>query len=153
MKDLEAAAGELSNALEPFLTAEEAPPMLKANVAWCMRTLSGLRSRLEGPAESMAAGADLVVVEVRIVSKLGKRELWRTRVTDGKSDYTVVTNIPGVRVGDAMAVAFLPPREVGGEISEAMFLGAEKRAEPVGTHLTAYQVDPRDAAAILHEEL
>ena len=35
----------------------------------------------------------------------------------------------GVQTGDVMAVAFLPPVEVGGEVSEAMFLGEEKRTE------------------------
>jgi predicted RNA-binding protein with EMAP domain len=52
-----------------------------------------------------------------------------------------------------VAAAFLPPREVGGEISEAMYLGPEKCSEPVGTHLTPTQVDAREAASILHEDL
>jgi len=153
MRDLQEAVQELAVALDPFLTAEEAPPLLRANVAWCLRTLSGLPGRLEGPADSMAAGADLVVVKVSIVSKLGKHNLWRTRVSDGNTEYTVVTNIPGVRPGDTMAVAFLPPREVGGEVSEAMYLGSEKRTEPPGTPLSPTQVDAREAASILHEDL
>jgi predicted RNA-binding protein with EMAP domain len=151
MSDLQGVARSLSEGLEPLLGSESASALLKANFAWCLRTLSGLPARLDGPAESMAAGVDLVVVQVRIVTKIGK--LWRTRVSDGEREYTVVTNISGVRVGDVMAVAFLPPAEVGGEISEAMFLGEEKRSEDPGTHLTAEQVDARDAAGILHEEL
>jgi predicted RNA-binding protein with EMAP domain len=151
MNDLAETARSLSNAFEPLLANESAPALLKANFAWCLRTLSGLPARLDGPAESMAAGVDLVVVQVRNVTKIGT--LWRTRVSDGEREYTVVTNIPGVRVGDVMAVAFLPPREVGGDISEAMFLGEEKRGEEPGTHLTAEQVDTRDAAGIMHEEL
>jgi len=151
MSDLQGTTGALTEALEPLLASESAPALLKANFAWCLRTLSGLPSRLDGPAGSMAAGVDLVAVQVRNVTMIGT--LWRTRVSDGETEYTVVTNIPGVRVGDVMAVAFLPPREVGGEISEAMFLGDEKRGESPGSHLTAEQIDAREAAAIMHEEL
>ena len=151
MNDLVETARSLSDAFEPLLASEAAPALLRANVAWCLRTLSGLPVRLDGSAESMAAGVDLVVVQVRNVTKIGS--LWRTRVTDGETEYTVVTNIPGVSVGDVLAAAFLPPREVGGEISEAMFLGDEKRSEAPGSHLTAERIDAREAAAIMHEEL
>jgi predicted RNA-binding protein with EMAP domain len=58
-----------------------------------------------------------------------------------------------MRSGTILAVAFLPPREVGGEISEAMYLGDEPRSEPPGTFLTDEQVDAREAESILHEEL
>jgi predicted RNA-binding protein with EMAP domain len=151
MKELTGTTRSLTDAFGPMLESEAAPALLRANVAWCLRTLSGLAARLEGPGESMAAGVDLVAVEVRIVTKIGK--LWRTRVTDGEAEYTVVTNIPGVKVGDSLAVAFLPPREVGGEVSEAMFLGDEKRREAPGTRLTEAQVDAREAAEIVHEEM
>jgi predicted RNA-binding protein with EMAP domain len=151
MNDLLETARSLSGALAPLLAGEGAPALLKANVAWCLRTLSGLPARLDRPAESMAAGVDLVVVQVRNVAKIGS--LWRTRVTDDETEYTVITNIPGVRVGDVLAAAFLPPREVGGEISEAMFLGDENHREAPGSYLTTEQVDAREAAAIMHEEL
>jgi predicted RNA-binding protein with EMAP domain len=151
MRELSGAAGSLCGALEPLLASGSASGLLKANVAWCLRVLSGLAVRLEGTAESMAAGVDLVAVQVRIVTSIGT--LWRTRVSDGEAEYTVVTNIPGVKVGDTLAVAFLPPREVGGKVSEAMFLGGEKRKEVAGSRLGVEEVDPREAAGILHEEL
>jgi len=51
----------------------------------------------------------------------------------------------------AEAVAFLPPREVGGAVSEAMFLGADERKEAPGTLLSEDQVDAKEAAEILYE--
>jgi len=74
-------------------------------------------------------------------------------VTDGTTNYTVVTNIPGIHPGDVLAVAFLPPREVGGAVSEAMFLGPGHRSEPPGTSIGESGVDAREAAGILHEEM
>ncbi|NIO13636.1 MAG: RNA-binding protein, partial [Xanthomonadales bacterium] len=61
--------------------------------------------------------------------------------------------IPGVRAGEIRAVAFLPPREIGGAVSEAMYLGDDPRSETPGTVLDETQVDAREAASILHEEL
>jgi len=85
------------------------------------------------------------------VTKTGS--LWLTRVSDGNIEYPVVTNIPGVRTGDVLAVAFLPPREVGGTVSEAMYLGDDRRTEPPGSALNEDQVDAREATSILHDEL
>jgi predicted RNA-binding protein with EMAP domain len=50
-------------------------------------------------------------------------------------------------------VAFLPPREVGGTASEAMFLGEERRTEPPGTVLEESAVDVKEALSILHDEV
>ena len=60
---------------------------------------------------------------------------------------------PLLRRGDVLAVAFLPPREVGGSVSEAMYLGSESRSEAPGTVLAEEAVDAREAASILHDEL
>ena len=76
----------------------------------------------------------------------------RTRVTDGVSDYTVVTNMTAVEKNDKLAVAYLPPREIFGTVSEAMFLGSEKRPEDPGTLLSDDQVDTREAASILYKQ-
>jgi len=141
----------LSRALEPALASAHVTPMVRAQLAWCLRTLAGLAERLTSPGTSLAAGVDLVTVKVRNVKRNGT--LWNTVVTDGASNYTVVTNLSGIAPGDVLAVAFLPPREVGGTTSEAMYLGGEKRPEPPGTTLGEDRVDARDAAGVLHDEL
>jgi predicted RNA-binding protein with EMAP domain len=88
---------------------------------------------------------------VRHVKKSGN--FWNTRVTDGKAEYDVVTNLSGVATGSVLAAAFLPPRDIGGTISEAMFLGGEKRNEVPGTIYNENQVDAKEAASILYDEI
>lgn len=152
MLDLAAQAEDLASILEPALSSDTTPPLIKAGYKWCLRTLIGLPERLANPGKTMSSGVDILAVEVRNVTTIGKK-LWLTRVNDRKNDYTVITNMPGLGVGDVLAVAFLPPREVGGAVSEAMYLGDERRQEPAGTILTEDQVDGREAAGILHDEI
>ena len=92
---------------------------------------------------------DIAVVQVKNVER-GKGFL-RTKVTDGVSEYAIVTNMTGVKKNDKLAAAFLPPSEVFGSISEAMFLGSQERPEAPGTYLNDDQVDAREAAAILYK--
>ena len=146
------AAKELSDRLEPAVASPESPPLVRATVRWVLRTFHGLSRRLDASTGSLASGVDLMALQVRNIAPIGKA-LWRTRVTDDHDAYTVVTNISGVRKGDVLAAAFLPPREVGGEVSEAMFLGDEKRAEEPGAFLSDQNVDAREATSILHDEI
>ena len=99
----------------------------------------------------MASGVDLVVVNVRSVTKSGN--FTNTIVTDGAIEYSVVTNLSGVGMDSHLAVAFLPPREIGGTLSEAIFLGEENRPEPAGTVLAEEDADTREAAGILYDEI
>jgi len=151
MGELNETARSLSRALESALGSAHVAPLVRARLAWCLRTLAGLAGRLDNPGTSLAAGVDLVAVKVRNVARNGK--LFNTVVTDGAANYTVVTNLKGIGPGDVLAVAFLPPREVGGTTSEAMYLGGEKRPEPPGTMLGEDRVDAREAAGILHDEM
>jgi predicted RNA-binding protein with EMAP domain len=143
-------SSELTEALAPLLSSSDSP-LLRASLGWGLRVLSGLPARLATPGTALASGVDLKAVEVRNVTAAGT--LWRTLVSDGEHEYTVVTNLSGIRRGDVLAAAFLPPRDVGGVVSEAMFLGDERRSEAPGTILDADQIDTREAAGILHEEL
>jgi predicted RNA-binding protein with EMAP domain len=151
MKEIVDAASSLEDAIEVVLTGTEAPPLLRARIQWCLRTLSGLPARLSNPGTTLASGVDIVVVEVKNVARTGK--LWLTRVGDGTAEYPVVTNMGTIAAGNRHAVAFLPPAEVAGTASEAMFLGDERRSEAAGTVLGEDAVDAREAASVLHEEL
>jgi predicted RNA-binding protein with EMAP domain len=151
MAELNETTRSLSRVLEPALAGAHVTPMVRAQLAWCLRTLAGLGERLANPGTSLATGVDLVTVKVRNLTRNGK--LWNTVVTDGAANYTVVTNLSGISPGDVLAVAFLPPREVGGITSEAMYLGGEKRPEPPGTILGEDRVDAREAAGVLHDEI
>lgn len=141
----------IAEAYKKLVSSKDDQSLLRANIRWCLRTLNGLQERLSNSGTTLAAGVDLVVVQVRNVAKEGG--FLRTRVTDEAADYTVVTNLTDVETGSGLAAAFLPPREISGTVSEAMFLGSEKRTEAPGTLLNEDQVDAREAAGILYEEV
>jgi predicted RNA-binding protein with EMAP domain len=144
-------ARKLSDAYKPLIDATNDGSLLRAQTRWCIRTLAGLQKRFSNSGQTMASGIDIVVVHVRTVTKEG--DFFKTRVTDGTSDYTVMTNLSTVGSDSQLAAAFLPPREIGGTVSETMYLGDRLRDEPVGTLLSEEQVDAKDAAGILYDEV
>jgi len=149
--DLVKAAKTIAEAYEKLISSKDDHSLLRANIRWCLRILNGLGDRFCNPGVTLAAGVDLVVVQVRNVAKSGN--FLKTIVTDGADNYTVVTNLTDVETDSKLAVAFLPPREIGGMVSEAMFLGSGKRPEAPGTVLREEQVDAKEAASILFEEV
>ena len=149
VSNLSEAAKAIAGAYENVIANKDDHSILRANIRWCLRTLQGLKVRFSNPGTSLASGIDLVAVQVRNVAKAGN--FLKTRVTDGTSGYTVVTNLTDVASNSELAAAFLPPREIGGAVSEAMFLGSGKRAEAAGTILSEEQVDAKEAAVILFD--
>jgi predicted RNA-binding protein with EMAP domain len=145
------AAKTIAEAYEKLISSKDDHSLLRANIRWCLRIINGLGDRFGNSGATLAAGVDLVVVQVKNVVKQGN--FLKTTVTDGADNYTVVTNLSGVETNSKLAVAFLPPREIGGTVSEAMFLGSEKRTEVPGTVLSEEQVDAKEAAGILFEEV
>jgi predicted RNA-binding protein with EMAP domain len=145
-----ASARKLRESLEDALARKEVNPMVRADLRWCFRVLEGLTDRLRRPASTLAAGVDLLAVKVKQLTK--KDKLWVTRVDAGDSELTVVTNMEGIAPGQVLAAALLPPVELAGTVSEAMYLGKESCAAPPGTLLADDAVDAREAASILHEE-
>jgi len=151
IKNISGAVKFLTGAYGNVLAAKDDHTLLRANIRWCLRMLDGLEDRFGNPGKTLASGVDLVVVQVRNVVK--SDNFWKTRVTDGHGEYTVMTNMKDVAADTRLAAAFLPPREIGGIVSEAMFLGSGKRTEPVGTLLDEDRADAKDAAGILYDEL
>lgn len=148
--NLAEAAKTIAEAYEKLISSKDDRSLLRANIRWCLRILNGLGDRFGNSGATLAAGVDLVVVQVKNVAKQGN--FLKTIVTDGIDNYIVVTNLVGVETNSKLAVAFLPPREIGGTVSEAMFLGSGKRTGAPGTMLSEEQVDAKEAAGILFEE-
>lgn len=146
---LDEAANTLAEAYEKVIANKDDRTLLKANIRWCLRTFNGLTDRFGNPGKTIASGIDLLAVHVRNVAKSGN--FLTTRVTDGTGDYAVMTNLTDVTTNSVLAAAFLPPREIGGIVSEAMFLGSGKRTEAAGTVFNEEQVDAKEAASILFE--
>lgn len=126
---------------------KDMPELARANLLWAFRIFSGLRRRFGNKGDKPTCGIDLVAVQVRNTAKTGK--LYRTRCIAGPVDMTIVTNMEGIRAGDTLAAAFLPPVIVGGVVSEAMFLGADRVDKESGAFLDHGSVDTKEADGIL----
>jgi predicted RNA-binding protein with EMAP domain len=151
VEKLTATAATLREAYHHLIASRDDQSLLRANIRWCIRIFQGLPQRLANSGLSLAAGIDLVVVKVQ--SKIKQGNFYITRVSDGSDTYAVVTNLNGIRLNHKVAAAFLPPRDIGGTVSEAMFLGLAERSEVPGTLLEESQTNAAEAAAILFEEV
>ncbi len=100
-----------------------------ARAKYAIRMLYGLPYRLVlGDENDPLYAVDIECVKVLSVSKHpGAESLYITRA-QGVLTYTIITNIEGIRKGEVRAAAILPPVELRGEISEAMYC-----SEPLDT--------------------
>jgi len=151
IKEIVDSAKRLHDSLQEIFEKKDANPNIKADLYWVFMVLEGLPERLKRGGESMASGVDLMAVKVRNVVK--KDKLWVTRVDNDIRELTVVTNMPGIASGDVLAAAFLEPSIFAGTISEAMFLGKDKREEPVGTYLSEDKAHVKEASGIIHRQV
>ena len=143
-------AGELlKSAIKPAENTQTANPLTLAMINWEILILSGLGRRMEISNTQLGSGVDLKVVRVRNTQKRGNFLL--TRAYDDVRAYTIMTNILELRTNHNFAVAFLPPTEIDGQLSEAMYLGNEERLEEAGTFLAPNQVNLKEVNAILHQ--
>lgn len=118
---------------------DRAGRMAVARVRYGLRTLYGLPARLSlGDENNPLYAVDIECVEVLEASRIpGTERLWVTRAR-GALGYTIVTNLPDVRRGEVRAAAVLPPAEIGGVVSEAMYCsgpleGCRPGARPPGS--------------------
>ncbi|MHA2034333.1 MAG: hypothetical protein DRO93_05455 [Candidatus Thorarchaeota archaeon] len=94
-----------------------------------VRTVEGLPRRLALP-DDPAFAVDIIAVEVTQVSKVeGSDKLTLCRCTDAARIWTIVTNIQRIKPGTRLPAAVLPPTEMMGVVSEAMFLGGDPLPE------------------------
>ncbi|OWJ55184.1 RNA-binding protein [Pyrodictium delaneyi] len=93
-----------------------------AEIKYAIRTLYGLPARLSlGDDNDPLYAVDIECVEVLSVAKHPNADnLYITRAR-GIFTYTIVTNLKDVRKGDLRAAAILPPAELRGQLSEAMY--------------------------------
>ncbi len=123
----------------------------RATLMWSFNVLSGLKRRLGNDGSHPSHGIDLIAVKIRNMTKNG--QLFTTRCSAGQREFTIVTNIDGLKVGDTLAAALLPPAMVGGMASEAMFLGKDLIEAKAGTLLDPGEVNSKEADGILYNEL
>ena len=77
-----------------------------------------------------AYAVDILAVELSQVQTVqDSKNLTECRCTDGTRIWKIVTNIQDLKTGIKLACAILPPVEMMGIVSEAMFLGGEPLPE------------------------
>lgn len=90
------------------------------------RNILSLKDRLLSYPDDPSSSVEYCFVKVLSALKHPRSEkLWLTLVTDGKEKFDVITNVSSIKSNDVLLLAFLPPREFGGTVSEGMFLGPD----------------------------
>jgi predicted RNA-binding protein with EMAP domain len=93
---------------------------------YSLSIVEGFEQRLLRAADDSAHAIDILAVEVsQIRDVIGSSNLTECRCTDGSRIWTIVTNISSVEPGMKLPCAILPPADMMGVVSEAMFLGGE----------------------------
>ncbi len=97
--------------------------LVHADIRYALRTVGGFPRRLRECPEDPAYAVDLLAVEITQTGQVeGAKNLTDCRCTDGTRIWPIVTNIEGLRAGIRLPCAVLPPVEMMGVVSEAMFL-------------------------------
>lgn len=89
-----------------------------------------LRERLtNGFSDDFADTFDIRCGEIQTIEKVEGNN-WKCLVTDGVSRYNVLTNIEGLKKGEVLPIAKLPPQIIHDVLSEGMFMGSAKTIRP-----------------------
>ena len=95
-----------------------------AEAAYAFRIGEGFQRRMRGGDDPEAA-VDILAVEISQIQPIkDSKNLSECRCTDGSGIWHIMTNINGLSSGVKLACAVLPPVEMMGRVSEAMFLGS-----------------------------
>ncbi|MHA1909455.1 MAG: hypothetical protein ACW98Y_19310, partial [Candidatus Thorarchaeota archaeon] len=93
-------------------------------VEYALRIVGGFQNRLRDFDDDPGRAVDIIAVEISSTKSVeGSSNLTECRCTDGSRIWRIVTNLPDVKDGSKLACAILPPVEMMGIVSEAMFLG------------------------------
>lgn len=126
-ESLEASADALQAALggEGFHEEIEEDALAVARARWTIDLIGSLADRLYLDGQELETAIEVRAGRVISVREHPDGDVWLTRVAAGRS-VPVVTNDPTVDDDDRVGVAFLPPTEIHGVVSEGMFLGGEE---------------------------
>jgi predicted RNA-binding protein with EMAP domain len=97
---------------------------------YSFRIVERLLNKLQDFDDEPAYAVDILAVELSQVQTVpDSKNLSECRCTDGSRIWKIVTNIQDLKTGIKLACAILPPVEMMGIVSEAMFLGGEPLPE------------------------
>lgn len=127
-------AAAFSEKLRRLLPDENKPSIATQTALYCLRILEGVEGRMD--VKDPLCMIDVFYGEVITASKLvpGKLQLCLVDAGPGSGYYgghslRVVTNDLSIKAGQIIPVAMLPPREVGGVVSEGMFITERKDSD------------------------
>ena len=149
VKNLQTSGKMLAEAIKPAKNSQTVNQFALAVIYWAILIFNGMKRRIRLSDSQLGAGVDLKVLCVRNTQSRGDYLL--TRAYDDIRAYTIITNFPKLKPNQTIAAAFLPPREIDGQLSEAMYLGSEERTEKIGSYLAPNQVDLKEVNGILHQ--
>ncbi|MHA2041656.1 MAG: hypothetical protein ACW975_07315 [Candidatus Thorarchaeota archaeon] len=91
---------------------------------YSLAIVEGFEQRLLKGDDDPAHAIDILAVEISQTKAVeDSASLTECRCTDGSRIWTIVTNIAGIETGMKLPCAVLPPADMMGIVSEAMFLG------------------------------
>jgi hypothetical protein len=98
-------------------------------VTFIQKHYFSLRERLKehGFSEDYGDTIDIYCGEVLQIESIDK-ENWKCMVTDDHDRYNVITNIDGIKKGEVIPIARLPPQVIHGVLSEGMFMVSDDRS-------------------------
>ena len=149
LKSICSTGDTLLESLKPAAESQSTNQLSLSLLNWGVLIFIGLERRIKVANDQLGAGVDLKVLRVRSVQKQGS--LLLTRAYDDRQAYTIMTNMLNLQSNLNLAAAFLPPLEIGGQLSDAMYLGNDEYEEEAGTYLNPAEVNLREANAILHQ--
>ncbi len=127
-----------SQGYKPQSTIEK---LVLVEVYYALSIVGGFEERLQNADDDPALAIDILAVEISQKKAVeGSTNLTECRCTDGGRIWTIVTNIPDVETGMRLPCAILPPVDMMGIVSEAMFLGGEPL--PGNTEMGPLKVPP-----------
>lgn len=121
-------AAAFAGKLRRLLPDENKPSMATQTILYCLRILEGVEGRMD--LKDPLCMIDAFYGEVMTASKLVPGKLLLLCLVDagpgngyyGGKSLKVVTNDLSIKADRILPVAMLPPREVGGVVSEGMFM-------------------------------
>ncbi|MHA2273325.1 MAG: hypothetical protein ACXACI_15810 [Candidatus Hodarchaeales archaeon] len=136
-------------------TPETPSNLALSRIEWALRFLAKLADYFKDDIYTLGRSVDVKVARIQNVRpiKKSKGTLIVCQVHDGERVLMVVTNLIHVKVGMNLAIAMVPPSEVGGHISEAMFVSDIVRPEPIGSILNEKEMNIGPIEDILREYL
>jgi predicted RNA-binding protein with EMAP domain len=103
---------------------------------YSFRIVERVIQKLQEFNDEPAYAIDILAVEVSQIQAIpDSKNLTLCRCTDGSKIWKIVTNIQGIKTGSKLACAVLPPLEMMGIVSEAMFLGGDPLPESIALGL------------------